>query len=35
MRQLVEEILEDLSSGEAFHFRVICAGCGAAYGCRP
>ena len=23
MRQLVEEILEDLSSGEVFHFRVM------------
>ena len=35
MRQLVEAILENLSTGEVFLFRVLCACCGAEYGKSP
>lgn len=35
MKQLVERLLEDLSSREVFVFRVLCSGCGGAFGNRP
>ena len=35
MKQLVEAILENLSTREVFLFRVLCACCGAEYGNNP
>ena len=35
MKELVESILENLSSREVFLFRVCCGGCGAEYGNKP
>lgn len=35
MKELVESILENLSSREVFLFRVRCSGCGAEYGNKP
>ena len=35
MRQLVEAILENLSTREVFLFRVLCTCCGAEYGKSP
>lgn len=35
MRKLVEAVLQDLSSKEAFLFRVTCGSCGRKYGNRP
>ena len=35
MKQLVESILENLSTREVFHFRGLCACCGAEYGRNP
>ena len=35
MKELVESILENLSSREVFLFRVCCCGCGAEYGNKP
>ena len=35
MRQMIEAILEDLSTREVFLFRIACAGCGAEYANRP
>ena len=35
MKEMVEAILENLSSREVFLFRVCCSGCGAEYGNKP
>ena len=35
MKQLVEAILENLSTRELFLFRVLCGRCGAEYGNNP
>lgn len=35
MKELVESILENLSSREVFLFRVRCSSCGAEYGNKP
>lgn len=35
MRKLVDHILEDLSTRDAFLFRVRCGSCGQAYSNRP
>lgn len=35
MKELVESILENLSSREVFLIRVCCSGCGAEYGNKP
>ena len=35
MKQLIESILENLSTKEVFLFRIICAGCGAEYANKP
>ena len=35
MKQLVERILENLSTREYFLFRILCAECGTDYGNRP
>ena len=35
MKQLVERMLENLSTREYFLFRVLCGECGTAYGNRP
>ena len=35
MKELVESILENLSSREVFLFRVCCSSCGAEYGNKP
>ena len=35
MKQLVEAILENLSTREVFLFRVACASCGAEYANKP
>lgn len=35
MKELVEAILENLSTKEVFLFRVACASCGAEYGNKP
>ena len=34
MKDLVELVLENLSTGDFFQFRVLCAECGTAYGNR-
>ena len=35
MKQLVEAILENLSTKEVFLFRIACAGCGVEYANKP
>ena len=35
MKQLIESILEDLSTKEVFLFRIACASCGAQYANKP
>ena len=35
MKQLVESVLENLSAGEYFLFRVLCGVCGTACGNKP
>ena len=35
MKQMIESILENLSTREVFLFRITCAGCGAEYANRP
>ena len=35
MRKLVEAVLENMSSGDVFLFRVTCGICGSEYGNRP
>ena len=35
MKQLIESILENLSTKEVFLFRITCAGCGAEYANKP
>lgn len=35
MKQLVESVLENLSTKDAFVFRVTCASCGAGYADKP
>ena len=35
MKKLVEAVLENLSTKEAFRFRVTCGSCGTEYGNRP
>ncbi len=35
MKQLVEMLLENLSTREIFLFRIACASCGAEYGGKP
>ena len=35
MKQLIESILENLSTKEVFLFRITCAGCGAQYANKP
>ena len=35
MKQLIEAILENLSTKEVFLFRIACASCGAEYANRP
>ena len=35
MKQMIEAILEDLSTREVFLFRIACASCGAEYANRP
>ena len=35
MKKLVDAVLENLSTKEAFRFRVTCGSCGTEYGNRP
>lgn len=35
MRQLIEQILEDLSTKDVFLFRIACGECGTAFANRP